>query len=273
MPIERANYEFQPGLFEIEEYELADGEGKPISPEEAQWRSDQARRALEARINTKHPDYAADKRRSAQDEMGEEEPRPAAGEEAGVGWFDEYSRLVEGGWKWRVAAYIAWAASPRVGRWPSTQEKLATEVLGLTSDRQIIKWRKDNPRIMDLISDLQVAPMLSHRADVIGALVKSAMTPDYKNHQDRELFLIMTGDYIPISRLVAHLRNKMPDGADGMNDEELLKYSGFEPKKRGVIQVPAEMADEIRAEDGPPPPPSPALPPFLENETGEGGRE
>ncbi len=270
MPIERANYEFQPGLFEIEEYELADGEGKPISPEEAQRRSDQARRALESRPHS--PTSASP---ISKGEMGEEDPHPFLGEEGVVGWFDEYFKLVEGGWKWRVAAYIAWAASPRVGRWPATQEKLATDVLGLTSDRQIIKWRKDNPRIMDLVSDLQVAPMLSHRADVIGALVKSAMTPDYKNHQDRELFLIMTGDYIPISRLVAHLRNKMPDGADGMSDEELLKYSGFEPKKRGVMQVPAEMAEEIRAEDNPPPypPPSLALPPFLENETGEGGRE
>lgn len=271
MPIERANYDYQPGLFELAEYELADGEGKPISPEEAKRRSDQARRALESR--PRMPTRLSPV--SAKNEPDES-----------VTWFDEYFKLVDGGWKWRVAAYIAWAASPRVGRWPATQEKLATDVLGLTSDRQITEWRKDNPHIMDLISDLQVAPMLSHRADVISALVTSAMTPDYKNHQDRELFLIMTGDYIPISRLVAHLRNKMPDGADNMTDEELLKYSGFERKKinnrHGVVEVPADMAAEIKAEDEQAEVPeeweqleieSPALPPLLENENGEESSE
>ena len=74
-------------------------------------------------------------------------------------WLDEYAQLRDGGWPWRVAAYIAWASSPRVGREPKTQEELARAHLGLTSDRVIATWRKRNPAIDEMVRILQTAPL------------------------------------------------------------------------------------------------------------------
>jgi len=62
-------------------------------------------------------------------------------------WLDDYLELCKGGWPWRVAAYIAWASTPRGSREPKTQDDLARNHLGLTSDRAINTWRKKNPAI------------------------------------------------------------------------------------------------------------------------------
>jgi len=193
-----------------------------ISVEEARIRSEVARKAFEA--PSQPPPFAKDANRGG----------------AIPGWYEEYSNLVDGGWPWRVAAYIAWAASPRTGRWPETQAQLATDVLGLTSDRQITKWRGKNPAIADMISTLQVAPMLAHRADVVNALIKSATDPDYKSHQDRKLFLEITGDYVPTSKLLAQLKRSAGGGAGELSDDELLRYAGLEDQT--PTQPPAESA-------------------------------
>src|SRR3989304_9055123 len=60
-------------------------------------------------------------------------------------WMEPLLYLLDHNWPWRQAVYIAWAASPRVERWPATQELLATQVLGLTSDRVIAEWRRKKP--------------------------------------------------------------------------------------------------------------------------------
>lgn len=112
-------------------------------------------------------------------------------------WWEDYLELRAEGWDWRKAAFIAWAASPGVGRWPATQEELAEKVLGLTSDRTIRKWREKHSGLGERIETLQVAPLLRHRRDVIDALVAVARDPDPKAHQDRKLFLEMTRDYRP----------------------------------------------------------------------------
>jgi hypothetical protein len=115
-------------------------------------------------------------------------------------YYEVYLDLRDGGWPPRIAAYIAWASSPRQGRWPKTQDELAT-LLGLTSDRQFTKWRRANKAIDDLIAKLQLEPLLKHRADVFSALIASASTPDYKNQPDRKLFLEITGDHVPTTKL------------------------------------------------------------------------
>lgn len=203
MPLQKTDYGYQPGLFPLDD--VGDDGSGSVSPEEARLRSEAARNAL-----------------------GNRTELPS--------WYEEYLNLLDGNWPWRVAAYIAWAASPRNGRWPETQDKLASEVLGLTSDRQITKWRAKNPAIMDMISALQVAPMMKHRADVVDALIKSATDPDYKSHQDRKLFLEITGDYVPTSKLLAQLRRAAPSGAEGMSEAELEKYAGFESDEPGEVE-------------------------------------
>ena len=55
-------------------------------------------------------------------------------------WADVYQSLLNANVRPRVAAFIAWATMPKKFRWPETQERLATEVLGLTSDRAIATW-------------------------------------------------------------------------------------------------------------------------------------
>lgn len=112
-------------------------------------------------------------------------------------WWQDYLELTERGWDWRKAIYIAWAASPAKSRVPATQEELATQILGLASDRVIRKWRKDQPELDAEIVNMQAAPLLRHRRDVFQALITSATDPDPKSHPDRKLALELMGDYKP----------------------------------------------------------------------------
>lgn len=112
-------------------------------------------------------------------------------------WWDDYQKLRADGWDWRKAVYIAWASSPIRDRWPPTQETLATDVLGLRSDRTIRKWREKFPEIEECIVELQAGPLMRHRRDAFDALVSVATTPEPNAHSDRKLFFEMTGDYRP----------------------------------------------------------------------------
>lgn len=49
---------------------------------------------------------------------------PNSGVERQPQWWGLFQELRDGGWPWRVAVYIAWAAQPRRNRWPVTQEEL-----------------------------------------------------------------------------------------------------------------------------------------------------
>lgn len=184
----KVDYAMQPDLFNSDEYTLDEG---TVSPAEARLRSENALRAL-----------------------GDLKELPA--------WYSEYQELLKGGWPWRVAAYIAWASMPKAARWPETQEKLATDVLGLTSDRQITKWRK-KPAIFDLVCSLQAAPLLEHRADVFNALIISAGNPDYKSHQDRKLFLEITRDYVPASQEISIINKSARKGVESEPSEALIR--------------------------------------------------
>ena len=146
--------------------------------------------------------------------------------EDGCAWFDDYLKLIEQGWPWRVATYIAWAASPKENRFPKTLKDLATDVLGLTGPRVIYKWRENHPTIDQVVALMQAAPLYEHRRDVIEALIKSAKDPNYKSFNDRRLFLEMIGDYIPKSEL--DIGKKAKGGVEEMSEEELRKLAGEE---------------------------------------------
>jgi hypothetical protein len=142
-------------------------------------------------------------------------------------WMELYKRLVEGGWKWRVAVYIAWAAQPRKYRWPETQEELSIKCLGLTSDRAIATWRKKNPTIDETISMLQGAIIFDALPDALNAMVDVATESDYKGHQDRKLMFEMAGVYTPSSKITAEMAKKLinsnPDDLEDMSDEDLRR--------------------------------------------------
>lgn len=116
-------------------------------------------------------------------------------------WWQDYQELVARGWDWRKAVYIAWFVTPANDRVPKTQEEMATQVLGLTSDRVIAKWLKQYPEIEQEIVRMQAAPLLRHRRAIYDALVTVATTPSPQAHQDRKLALELMGDYKPGNRV------------------------------------------------------------------------
>lgn len=191
MPISKPDYQLTLPLELAESDELlaVSGDAKALSAEEVRLRSEAARAAL-------------------------------AG--VAVTWKDEYEKLVQGGWNWRVAAYIAWASSPKASRMPKTQDELATLHLGLTSDRAINTWRKRNPAIDEMVAVLQAAPLWEHRAEIYDALIKVATSPEYKGHNDRKLALELLGDYVPAAKLEAILRGSSKSGDVDAEDEDML---------------------------------------------------
>lgn len=144
----------------------------------------------------------------------------------GNDWVNDYRDLRAAGWPWRVAVFIAWKASPTTDRWPKTQTELATEILGLRSDRVIRAWREKNPAIDEAIAVMQAAPLLKRRGDIFRALVESATTPDHKNHPDRKLALEMLGDYTPKSDI--KLSGSAKDLSE-LSDSELDELAGGDP--------------------------------------------
>lgn len=146
-------------------------------------------------------------------------------EEEEAAWFGDYLRLKELGFTWRVAAYIAWEASPRGKRWPGSVELLAKEVLGLKSPRVIYTWRKKNPAIDEIISVMQTEPLYEHRRDVIEAMIEVASTADYKGHADRKLFFEMIGDYVPRAQVDLGKKSVTEDDLSALTDEELRRLT------------------------------------------------
>ena len=170
---------------------------------------------------------------------------------SGASWYEQYLSLKESGFKWRVAAYIAWASAPKIGRWPKTQDELATTILGLSTDRVIGTWRRKNPAIDELVSDLQAAPMLAARADVFRALIESATDPSHQGHRDRKLLLELTGDYTPRQRV------ELETGSSGldlsqMSEEELTRIAKrMVERADGLIQVGQTEKAEAQNEEKP----------------------
>ena len=144
-------------------------------------------------------------------------------------WMDLYKRLIEGGWKWRVAVYIAWASQPKKYRWPETQEELAIKCLGLTSDRAIATWRKKNDAIDETISMLQGSIIFDALPDALNAMVEVATESDYKGHADRKLLFEMAQIYTPSSKITAEIAKKLGKGnlsESDLSDDELRDIAG-----------------------------------------------
>lgn len=142
-------------------------------------------------------------------------------------WMELFQKLLEGGWRWEIAVYIAWRAMPRKYRYPDTQEELAKKCLGLSSDRAIATWRKRNPFIDEYITILQGELVFDRIPDILDAMTEVAATPDYKGNADRKLALEMTGRYTPSSKITAEMAKKLvnskPDDLEDLSDEELRK--------------------------------------------------
>jgi hypothetical protein len=191
---------------------------RPLSAEEVRLRSLAARQVLEER-----------------DEA-----------DSGADWAGAYHNLINAGWPWRIAAWVAWSTVPKTRRCPKTQQELAVDVLGLGSDRVIAKWRKKFPTLDQMIADLQADEMLTARADVFNALKISASTVDYKHSPDRRLFLTMSGDYVEHNKLTLTGGKKAQKSLKDLSDAELDALSGDPDKVRAYL---AELRNEVASDD------------------------
>ncbi|HOU13477.1 MAG TPA: hypothetical protein PKZ84_10190 [Anaerolineae bacterium] len=112
-------------------------------------------------------------------------------------WMDDYWALLGEGYTWRQAVYMLWAAQPTDKRVPRTQGELATQILGLASDRAIREWKRQRTDMDARIADLVHSVIVKNRARVLEALVESAASSNPRAHADRRMFLEMSRDYTP----------------------------------------------------------------------------
>jgi hypothetical protein len=163
-------------------------------------------------------------------------------------WADTYHQLLNANVRPRIAAYVAWATMPKKYRWPETQDKLATEVLGLTSDRAIATWRKKFPEIDMMISELQAEAMLEYRPGAFHALGQVASDPSYRANPDRKLFFEMTRDYTPRQKIEGDegkgVGHKLLDRLKKQPTAKLLELLGDD-----ASEIMKELEDEL--EEGP----------------------
>lgn len=174
--------------------DLPEVEAEGVLPEEARRRSETARQALLL----------------------------LRGQKDAPEWLPTWEMLMDKGWPSRQAAYIAWASTPSDKRSPKTQQELAV-LLGLGSDRAISTWRKKNPAILETIALLQSAPLWDSRSDAFAGLIAGMKKAgdDYKFYHHLELYLKLTGDYVPTANYVAELKRKLSTDPAEMSEEEV----------------------------------------------------
>lgn len=134
-------------------------------------------------------------------------------------WMNDYWELRAEGWSWRQAVYIVWASQPKPDRVPQNQGDLAVQELGLSSDRQIRKWRMNNPMIDLRVKALTISALAKARAEVYQALITAATNPNPRAHADRKLALEMLGDYVPRQKVA--IGPDLPDDLSQVDEEEL----------------------------------------------------
>jgi hypothetical protein len=143
-----------------------------------------------------------------------------------AGYWANMEKGGELGRDWRKCAYIAWACLPKLKRWPATEQGCA-EILNLRNTSTIRRWKAKNPDIEKQIALLPKMLLGGHVADVLAALVMVATEPIPQAHQDRKLFLEMTGLYQP-KGTVEHT------GADGGDIKTNTTHS-IDPTTAGDI--------------------------------------
>lgn len=119
-------------------------------------------------------------------------------------WYDLYQELLaerteegKARWDWRKALYIAWASLPARLRQPSTQEELATDYLGLTTDRTIRDWKAKDAGIEERIADGPKRMLLGRLADIMDASIQVATDPIPSATPERRMLLEIAGIYKP----------------------------------------------------------------------------
>lgn len=160
-------------------------------------------------------------------------------------WADVYLALLEEGWAWRKAAYIAWASLPAEGRHPRFLKEFAS-IVGLNSTRAIRNWRMQNKAIDLAVQKLSMSMLLEHAPEVVDALIESASDPGYKHAPDRRVALEMMGMYTPRQRLGLFEDEPAEADMENLSNEELARLAGVEAEE---VPTKAEAEEAVPAQD------------------------
>ncbi|MCL4867766.1 MAG: hypothetical protein KJ063_02260 [Anaerolineae bacterium] len=138
-------------------------------------------------------------------------------------WVGDYLALLDEGWYWRDAVFIAWKGTPKRYREPGDQDGLA-DVMGI-SGRTLKGRLAKNPAIR-VRAARQVTGRAMERVDeVMDALIDSATSANYKSHPDRKLFLEITGVYTPKQGIELGAAPDVEDLSQ-LSREELARLAG-----------------------------------------------
>ena len=153
-------------------------------------------------------------------------PKGESGQPKVPFWFEDYLKLSEGRWPFRVAVLISWLRTPKKYRWPETQKELA-DLLGLSSDRQFTVWRARNPQIDAMVHEAWRDKVLESLSDSIDAMLEVASRADYKSRGDRELHFKLAD----ILRENIHLSGTATD-LSKLSFEEKLQLAGLDSQEK-----------------------------------------
>lgn len=137
-------------------------------------------------------------------------------------WVANYQALLDEGWYWRDAAYIAWFGLPKGARMPATKGELA-DMLGI-GHRALNNRIQRNPAIQIRAAKYVAGRVFDHIDDVMEALVASASNESYKHHPDRKMYLEMAGVYTPRQSLALEEGAKADD-MSALSDDELARQA------------------------------------------------
>lgn len=162
-------------------------------------------------------------------EVGERR-RPEHLAELGVSGYQElYHRLIEQGWRWQKAAFMAWRASPRRHRQPATQAELA-EILGYASDAIFRRWLnkpEQGPLMKQVINQARRTVFEINLADVDHVTIERAASFEGST-ADRKLYY--------------DIRERLADEAGGgETGDDFSDYSDEE------LQAEIERLEQIAA--------------------------
>jgi len=143
---------------------------------------------------------------------------------ADLAFGPDYLAIMEEGWYWRDAAYIAWKAMPRELRQPKTEEEFC-QAVGI-SRRAMADRRNRNAAIDIRAAKSSVRRVVENVDEIVGALIESATNSNYKHHPDRKLALEMAGVYQPKQGLVLERGGTDGDMSD-LDEDELRRRASL----------------------------------------------
>lgn len=135
-----------------------------------------------------------------------------------------YHLLIARGYPWRVAAYISWMCCPSDLRPQKTLQAFANSI-GLRGTRVIYDWREKYPDIEQEIAAFSAYLIGEEVAEVVGAMLQVATTPEAKGFNDRRMALTMAGVYDPSREQPSTV---IQNAIARKSDDELARLAGDE---------------------------------------------